>query len=367
MADLLYAHRRLGVRGWDTARGELYIRYGPAVYEEYVTGTAALLFPATGWYHIYAVNGTQIGVTFYDTVLNGLFYMPFTDNDFDLAAYTMPEDYEHNFGGRWLNPSMQVAAFSFSAPKDRTRAEVYLAVPADSLAAYSGSSLEVGTVVFDHEWNEMARREEMIDLDTAPKAGEAGRVLVHEVNLDLKPGDYFVATQVEGEGGEVVGTLTRDVLIEAFGSRLVQLSTPELAFAVGQEPGFGPFRKGDVSVLPNATGEVRGSEFVVLYFEIYNLTLSEGRSRYDIRYRIAPAAKEGRSVFARMGDAFRTRTFIESHLSEEGLSVQVNRHLTIDVGTLKAGHYAIDLEVTDIATGAKATRRIEFDRTPARP
>jgi len=361
MADLLYAHRRMGVRGWDTARGELYIRYGPAVYEEYLPGGSGLLFPASAWYHIYRVNGRKLGVTFFDTVLNGLFYLPFSKNAADLAAYTMPEGYEHHFGGRWLDPAVQVAAFSTA--EERTRAEVYLAVPVDSLAAYSGSSLEVGTVIFDREWNEMARREEVLDLDTVQVAGEAGRVLIHEINLDLKPGDYIVAAQVEGEAGAVVGTLTREVQIEGFGGPTIELSTPELAFAVAQEPGSERFRKGDLSVLPNATGEVRGGELLVLYFEIYNLTLIEGHSRYELRYRIAPGVRPGRSIFARMGDAFRTRTFIESHLIEEGFQSRVSRHLTIDVGALKPNHYALELEVTDIESGATATRRLDFERT----
>jgi hypothetical protein len=64
-----------------------------------------------------------------------------------------------------------------------------------------------------------------------------------------------------------------------------------------------------------------------------------------------------------MGDAFRTRTFIESHLIEEGFQSRVSRHLTIDVGALKPNHYALELEVTDIESGATATRRLDFERT----
>jgi GWxTD domain-containing protein len=362
MADLLYAHRRMGVRGWDTARGEMYIRYGPAIHEEYMTRTGSLLFSAPGWYHVYRVNGQRLGVTFFDTVLNGLFYFPFATNPADLAAYTMPESYEHKFGGRWLDPAVEVARFA--APGPHTRAEVYLAVPVDSLATYSGSSLEVGTVIFDREWNERARREEVLDLDQVPIAGEAGRVLVHEVNLDLEPGEYIVAAQVEGEAGAVVGTLTREIEVESFEGAALQISTPELAFAVAREPS-GPesFRKGELSVVPNATGEVKGSELLVLYFEIYNLTMLEGRSRYGIRYRITPAEKKERSVFARFGDAFRTRTFIESQLIEESPETTVRRHLTIDLSALPAARYGIELEVTDLETSTTAARRIEFERT----
>ncbi len=373
MADLLYAHRRLGVRGWDTARGEMYIRYGPPIYTEYTEGHAALI-SAPGWYHIYEVNGEELEVTFYDTALSGLFYLPFTalPTPADLAAYTEPEGYAHDFGGRWIAPAMQVAGFAGAG--SRTRAEVYLAVAVDSLAAYAGSSLEAGTVVFDREWNEVARREETLDLDALPTAGEAGRALVHEVNLELAPGDYIVSSQLEGDGGAVVGTLTRPVVLDRFDPGRLELSVPELAFAVRSDPGPEPFRKGGLSVVPNPTGEVQGSELLVLYFEIYNLETAGatetagaagGRGRYEVRTRIAPADRAGRSLFGRMADAFRTRTFVESSFQEESPGPTARRHLTIDVSALPPDRYRLDLEVTDLESGSTAARRLDFVRAAA--
>lgn len=394
MADLLYGHRRLGIRGWNTARGEMYVRYGAPIHEEYVQGSSALLFSIPSWYHVYRVGGRTLGATFYDTALNGLFYHPFTSTltSADVAAYTAPESYQHRFGGRWLQPAMHMAAFAGpsglaggpggpsagrglsggrgpsagrglnSGPP--TRAEIYLAVPVDSLAAYAGSSLEVGTVVFDREWKEVARRAETLDLDSAMVAGEAGRVLVHEVNLTLEPGEYIVATQVEGEAGAVIGTLSREVAVDRFGGDSLELSVPELAFEVGTGPAPEPFRKGDLCVIPNATGQVQGGERLVVYFEIYNLTGSEGQGicRYVLRYRIAPADRKGGSVFARMAGAFRSHSFIESHFEEESPTPSVRRHLTIDVSALKPDRYALELEVMDLVSGTEAVRRLEFSR-----
>ncbi len=384
IADLLYGHRRLGIRGWNTARGEMYIRYGAPIYEEYVQGSSSLFFSVPSWYHVYEVNGEELGVTFDDTALNGLFYFPFAGGATaaDLASYTAPQSYVHRMGGRWLALAMEVAAFAPAAGasldisfplRPPSRAEVYLAVPVDSLNSYSGSSLDVGTVVFDHEWIEVARRREVLDLDRAQVAGEAGRALVHQVNLDLDPGDYFVATQAEGEAGAVIGTLTEQVTIDPFAGDSLKLSVPELAFAVDRNAGAaGPedveaFRKGDLTVVPNPTGRVQGAEPLVLYFEIYNLALVDGQGHYSLRYRIAPADRRGRSVFARMAGAFRTRAFIESRFEEESSSRTVRRYLTIDVSALKADRYALDLGVTDHVSGRRVERRLEFSRAAGTP
>ncbi len=366
MADLMYAVPRFDRRGWETARGELLIRYGEPLYTEYIEGSRALFFSIPGWFHVYAAADGELPVTFYDMTLNGLFYLPFTQlpTASDLAAYEMPQSYAHDYGGRWITPAM--ATGGFKAGGGRTRAEVYLALSTDSLAVYQGTTLATGAVAFDPEWNEVARVEEIVDLDAAPIAGHAGRALVHQMNFDLRPGPYILASQIEGDAGAIVGTTTREIEVPPFGDGAIALSMPELAFAASAS---GPerFTKGGINVVPNATGEVRGPEQLVLYFEIYNLARSpgaEGRGHYSIRYRITPADREGKSVFARIADAFTSKTFIESRFIEQSADDVVRRHLTIDVSTLAADRYRLELEVGDLATGAVARRELHFRRSP---
>jgi hypothetical protein len=363
MTDLLYAHPRLGLRGWETARGEMYIRYGAPLYEEYNLGGIAGLIALPSWYHIYDVGGHPMAVKFYDVVLNGEFYLPYTmvPTAVDEASYTVPESHEHEYGGDWVE--LATAAGEFRGPVPATRTEVYLAVPVESLAGYHGSTLEVGTVVFDSDWYEVARSEDVLDLDQVTIAGDEERALVYQTNLALRPGSYWIASQVMGEAGSVVGTETREVRVGSFGHERLELSTPELAFSVDRA---GPrrFRKGEITVIPNATGEVRGDEVLVLYFEIYNLTEVDGRSHYSMAYRIAPRDREGRSLFERFASAFSAETFIESSFIEEGAGATVSRHLAIDVGKLPADAYQLDLEVTDLETGARASRTAEFSRAP---
>jgi GWxTD domain-containing protein len=367
-ADLRYAVPRFEKRGYDTARGEMLIRYGEPLYIEYIQGSRALFFSFPGWYHVYAAAGGQLEATFYDMALNGMFYYPFTGlpTGADLAAYKAPQSYAHDYGGRWITPALAVGEFKVDVA--RTRAEVYLALDADSLARYQGTTLAAGTVVFDDRWNEVARREEEVDLDQAHLAGAAGRALVHQVDFDLAPGSYIIASQIEGDAGAVVGTATRPVEIRRFGAVGLALSTPELAFAISRT-GPAPFTKGRLNVVPNATGEVRGEERLVLYFEIYHLVPAPaagaapgGQSRYEVHYRITPADREGNSILTRIGNALRAKTFIESSFFEEGAVPTVRRNLAIDVSALPPDRYRLELEVTDLVGGGTARRELTFRR-----
>ena len=368
LADLLYGLPRLGMRGWATDRGQMYIRYGAPAYEEFIQGDGGLVTPAE-WFYVYDLNGESLPVDFFDWTLNGNFIQPFTmtPTPANLATYTGPQAYAHDYGGLWITPAMQIGRFRGPAPESPVRTEVYLAVSAESLAFYRGSTLEFGAVAFDDEWQEVARTQEVVDLDTAPLAGEAERALVHEFHLALPPGTYNVASQVLGEAGAVVGTRTTEVEVGAFAPGKVALSEVEVCFSAGPD-GPARFQKGLLRVVPNPTGEVRGGEPLVVYFEIYNLTAAAaGGTRYSLHYRILPADKDGRSIFTRMANAFRSRNFIESSFVEEGPEGVVVRNLTIDLGSLPDDRYQLTLEVTDLETGMVAAREITFYRRGSKP
>jgi GWxTD domain-containing protein len=368
VADLLYGLPRLGLRGWATDRGQMYIRYGAPVYEEFIQGDGGLVTQPS-WFYVYDLNGESLPVDFFDWTMNGNYIQPFTmtPTPADLATYTGPQAYAHEYGGLWITPAMRTGRFRGSESDALPRTEIYLAVAAESLAAYPGSTLELGAVAFDADWQEVARTEEVVDLDSAPLAGESGRALVHQFDLALRPGTYTVASQVLGEAGAVVGTRSTEIKVGAFGTQALVLSEVEICFSAGPD-GAGHsserFRKGRLQVIPNATGEVRGKEPLVVYFEIYNLApIPAGGTRYTLHYRILPSDKEGRSIFSRMASAFRSRNFIESSFVEEGPEGVVTRNLAIDLGSLPNDRYDLLLEVTDLQSGAKAAREISFHRT----
>ncbi|MGD8395953.1 MAG: GWxTD domain-containing protein [Candidatus Eiseniibacteriota bacterium] len=385
MADVLYENPRLGLRGFETARGQMYIRYGEPLARRFVHGYVTNRLVPPRWVHAYDVDGEVMTVTFADYALNGRFYLLIDQfpTAADFAAYTAPQRYAHHYHGRWLDHRMAMAAFrprAAGAPRRPdearrghglspalTRQELYIEVPVDSLAAYGGEALQVDAVVFDEDWVEELRRSEVVRLDAAPRAGATAPRLVHQLALPLPPGDYRVATRVSGIGPAADSALAVEsnrvetLSVEPFTAHGLELSDLELAYRIGA-PRRGPFDKGEVEVIPNASRTYGAGELLYVYFEIYGLERIDGRARYRLDYRIRPASLASRTFFARIANAFRNKSFVRASVDEEAVDTQVGRYLAIDVEALPPDRYHLTLNVTDTANGNVVSRQVEFEK-----
>jgi GWxTD domain-containing protein len=380
MADVLYHNPRLNLRGFDTARGEMYIRYGAPLMRQFENGYVTNRLVPPAWVHAYRAGDDVFMVTFFDYALSGRFYRSINElpRYADLAAYTIPQDYVHDYPGRWLDHAMALAGFRQSSAA--TREELYLAVPIAALTGFAGGQLAIDAVAFNEVWEEEARVHELVRIDAAPVAGNDQRALVHQLELPLRPGSYRVSTQisgadpVSGKSPALFSTTTSELTVDGFAPGLA-LSDLELAFAVERAapPAVGAdggaaggdaarFAKGDVRVIPNATASFRDGELLYVYFEIYGLELGDDRAQYELSYRIRPADHEATTFFGRLANAFRNKSFIEAQVREESGASTVHRYLAIDVGSLPADRYRLTLRVTDLVNGATATRRTQFGR-----
>ena len=348
MADLLYRHRRLGVRGWDTARGEMYIRYGAPVHTEYTQGRCR---PHLGPGLVPRLRGERARARGH--LLRHGAERPVLPAVHRLADPRRPRGLHR-------------------APGVRARLRWPLDRPGG--CAWPGSPAKAGA--------------------PAPRGlpGRRRRLAGGLLGVEPRRGDRHLRSRVERggaarggarprrrAGGRRGGTRSRARDRSRARPRRLHRRQPApgrrgggggdaharrdarplrrgKARALGARarlrgrPGSGPepFRKGDLSVVPNPTGEVRDGELLVLYFEIYNLETegATGRGRYEIRYRIAPADRAGRSIFARMADAFRARTFIESSFVEESPGPTARRHLAIEASALPADRYRLDFAIS---------------------
>jgi hypothetical protein len=349
MADLYYDHPRYGLRGSNTVKGELMIRYGePLLREE--TLLPALL-------HYYRVRGGLMPVQFVS--LADRFYLPFEVEmaHVDYATYLAPQSYYYESPGRWLGHSVHQAGFRGAS--SLTRQEVYLAVPVDSLG--DATDLEVEVVAFDSGWVETARSELDLPVAKTTRAGRGARALVHQLEFVLAPGSYHLATLLRSPDGTLQGNLTQEIEVRDFAGSELTMSDLELAFATGG-PHRQRFKKGRAPVIPNATRVFEDQELLFVYFDIYNLRLEDGRGHYQLSYRIRPAPRHGDTLFGRLLDAMRLRTFVEARIIEESAGATASRYLGIDIDGLPADQYDLTVAVTDLRTGEATARTVRFER-----
>jgi hypothetical protein len=276
-----------------------------------------------------------------------------------------------------------MATASFRDQHGAPREELYLAAPTGPLAWFDGEWLTFDAVVFDEYWEEVARLSEQVPIDGAPRGGDDRRVLVHQLETSLPPGTYQVATQVSGGDADgdgrhsLMSTRTEELEVEAFPPTGLAVSDLELAHRIGTTgsgaagdgstgASAGTFDKGGIAVIPNAPGIYVDDEPLVVYFEIYGLTLGEGRAQYDLRYRIRPADLEKGGLWASLKNALRNKSFIEAQVSEESLAESTRRYLAIDVSALEADEYQLTLTVTDRASGQRVKRQVRFETLQTR-
>jgi GWxTD domain-containing protein len=339
LADAHYAHLRDGGRGAATTKGELLIRYGEPIIDDWE------LFPALT--HYYPMGTAVRRVDF--VYLAGTYYLPFTavPNAAELAVYLAPQSFAWSFGDRWLEHAVSQAGFR--GAHGRTRQEVAIAVPAAALAELDDPTLALELVAFDPAWEEVVRIEEPLSATSpAARAGAAGRAFVHRTELELAPGRYLIAAQIASTDGTLIGTQTQETLVRDLQGAGLALSDLSVAFD---------------GALPNATHAFLGEETLHVVFEVYGLTLRDDRARYALSYRIRPAPRFGTSIFGKLLDAMRLRTFVESSLVEESTTSTVSRRLGIDVSQLPADRYDLTIVVADLITGdAPVSRTVRFER-----
>ena len=307
LADLFFGQPGDSLRGWQTPRGALFVRYGPpesleftkASFEEgeamnavdtpllrrkakmNASATFRFLAPAQTWQ--YTFGGRTLGFTFIDPTLHDRFVAaaPQVIESFArLAPAVLTEGYHGNVRNCF------VTATGTRGEGGRTREALVIGLPAGNGIDDSWAGARLDVKVFDRTGQAVIG-----EVHTVPERsfrilpeGTALTVIARE--NPLPPGRY--TTEVKVTAGERAGTFARLVEVRSFGRDSLQISDLRLSFA----PAASDSSPGQADVAaPDPMGLVSRGTPLEVAFEVYNLTPGAGdRARYRIRYTILPLA-----------------------------------------------------------------------------
>ncbi len=370
-SDLYFTSDRTGLQGRYSDRGRSYIRYGPPT--DMATFIGENLRPNELW--TYHIGGNSFRLQFEDRFLNGEFGFPFDfepEKDGGSAARwqilvrQLPEFYVPEYEGKEIR--LIADACSFSRIPGETHQEIYYAVPGRDLDFWKGDDgwttlLERRIVVYDRDWRVVA--EESTTVTTEP-SGSLGLVrdasLVDQCFVDLKPGIYLAAIQVEDKAAGVLGVTEVGITARTFEGRDLEISDVELARSIETTGARGRFSKGSLRVEPEPSHSFPRSKPVNLYYEIYGLTLDEaGESHFRSTVRVIPLEVEedesfweaARRLFGRKPS---TPPHIASTFTHQFPSSAVPLHLSLDLATLRPGVYRVTVGVQDTIAGSTTSR-----------
>ena len=308
-ADLLYGAADLDLRGWDTQRGRIHVRYGlPQTDVVLLSNNRDLLANA---FNVWDYGDFRF--VFEDPFRNGEYrlYSPPADeigagtdpwlNDYAIRAKEtfreVPERYTYEAPGRQVEIPYLVNAFK--GEEGLTDLYVHYGVPITQydedreridVTANTGAFL-----ISDDRDILVERRRTIYGLPTAQVVPFAETNLWVDTQLmHAPPGQHAVSVEFETASGATVAVQRRDVDVPAFQPERLALSDVMLAYHVEETESGEPLGEADVvrrnlSIRPAPWSVFSQRQPVYLYFEAYGLRQGEGgQTDYEVDISLVP-------------------------------------------------------------------------------
>ncbi len=419
-ADLLYGSEDLNLRGWDTQRGQILVRYGiPHKDVILIPGSTSRIgtlgsapsdhaassapgdpgdqfhpdmpgpmesgmdmFAEANAFNIWDYG--EFRFVFEDPFRNGEFrlYSPSAKeiaqgvppwiNDYSIKAREtfakVPERYEYTAPGRQIELPYLVNAFR----GDEENADVYVhyGIPIQNEGAEGGTinvTANIGAFLISNQRDLLVERRRTI----YGLKGEQMRsfkdvsLWVDTQEMNAPAGTHQVSMEFETASGSTVAVQRRDVDVPDFAGDNLLLSDVLLAYGIeeayGEEESGGStiVRRG-LSIDPAPWSVFSVDQPVYLFFEIYNLHEDEsGRTDYEMEAQLTP--KDDRSGVAGFVRNLLGRTEgVAVGLPGSGTSSEEGHYLIMDASNQETGLYTLTLQVRDNVSGQTVEREKEL-------
>lgn len=409
-ADLLYGSSQLDLKGWNTERGSILVRYGVPQGDVVIiprsgsgvmmgtperTGTSvddeaqdvgvALnvgrfgsgwdMFEEANTYNIWDYG--EFKFVFEDPFRNGEFrlYSPSAQdisegaiayiNDYIIKARETiretPERYEYEAPGRQIELPYAVA--SFKGADGNTDVYVNYAIPITDAYDPSDEFINVtansGTfVVAENRDILVERRRTIYGLPTSQIVRfDESNLWVDTEHMSTPPGQHEVSVEFETAGGGTVAVQRREVEVHDYSSDRLAMSDILLSYRIEESFDGQPVSGSDIlrqglSIQPAPWTVFGTDQPIYIYFEVYNLTQdAEGVSRYEVEAELTP-----RETGSRVGRAFRNVFGGGGAGVSTGVPISVEatddgQYLILDAVNLESGLYTLKVTISDQVAG----------------
>jgi GWxTD domain-containing protein len=367
-ADFRWTIDEMELRGADTDRGDVYVRYGPPDFEMTIPGSTT-------------DSRTRLdgGVTLvwdYNSKLTFFFDLQpgfatgrvsmFDRNYVEQLRDAIPVSFANVPASRLLD-TIPIRITRFRSGADSSDAVIAARVPIDSLiraTALDRVPVDIDLRIFDQfvkvRGMESDQRVFARDSSNAP--------LDRAWTRRLGPGINVVrveALQADSKRGARAMTRLDPASNVGFGMSDVLLgSKPELRDGVTM-----PSRWRDIAITPNV-GSVARSSAIGLLWEMYDLVPRDGTTRYRVAITVEREDRMGAVGFAvrvldnlgkAVGRTQQSRDRITIAFERQGGAVPVLvEYLSLDMTQAPPGGYRLRVEVTDLANQKKTARNTVF-------
>jgi len=367
-ADFRWTIDEMELRGADTDRGDVYVRYGPPDFEMTIPGSTT-------------DSRTRLdgGVTLvwdYNSKLTFFFDLQpgfatgrvsmFDRNYVEGLRDALPVSFANVPATRLLD-TIPIRIARFRSGADSSDAVIAARVPIDSLVranALERVPVDIDLRIFDQFVKVRGMESDQLTFSRDSSNAPLDRVWSRR----LGPGINVVrveALQADSKRGARAMTRLDPTTNVGFGMSDVLLgSKPELRSGVAL-----PSRWRDIVITPNAGSFARNSS-VGLLWEMYDLTPKDGMTKYRVAITVERADRDGVTGFAvrvldnlgrAVGRAQQSRDRFTISFDRQGGALPVLvEYLSLDMTQAPSGGYRLQVEVTDLSNQKKTARNTEF-------
>ncbi|MBL0169264.1 MAG: GWxTD domain-containing protein [Gemmatimonadaceae bacterium] len=366
-SDFRWTNEDAGLRGADTDRGDIFVRYGPPELEMTVPGTSS-----------FQASNTDGGVTLVWAYASGLvffFDLPpgfgtarfaFVDRDnVEQIMSAMPVSWANIASTRQID-TIPVRVTRFRATADSADAVVASLIPIDSLVRgleLTSAPIDVDFRIFD----QFVRVKGVESVQQAVRPDSANAPMPRNWLRRLGPGINVVrveALQADSKRAARAMARINPDATNGFGMSDILLGDKPVL-----RDGVAPRRWRDVVIEPGIGSYGRGTS-VGLLWEMYDLVAREGASKYRVSLAVERADRTAAGrLAARVVDGL-GRTIGRPQVSRDKLTIAFDRSaaaagtlvefLSLDVSDSPPGTYRLRVEITDLGNGRRTSRLTEF-------
>ncbi len=364
-ADLRFSEPSTGLRGWETDRGIIYIRYGPPDVFSSFRGR-------TGVRKVWLYEG---GVVFMFVQPPGYFHSRFAGQYEYIASevrHAQPAKYDNIPSIPALYPvDMQIARFRGASP-EWVAVEVHAEIPFETLLLrqeLQSSEIETGLFLLN------ARGDRIVQ-QTQTRLVQYGDAVstnpIRSWRLMLPAAGKLVAAVEARDDVSWYAAAARDTFTaELFPADSLAVSDILLAERV-RPLAEQPRSRAEFDIVPNPSLAYASLQPVHLYYELYGLERdAQGFGSYEVQLTVRVARLHRGGGFAEiLGDIADAWGFtivgddrVELQFSREVDLSELDRvaeYLSLDLQTAPPGSYEITVRILDRLTGTLASRQRVF-------
>jgi len=371
LADVHFSVAWPETRGWNTERGELLIKFGWPLGIHDTMGDRPNDGREQSW--LYVIDGHIHEFLFVDERLNGNLRIPY-DRDVKLSFIRHSNNRSDIVPAAMPVPGdLDVVAFK----DDDLGATIYLAarVDADSLRALTShqgvGGFYLRAALFNDEWVAEHRLADTLSAGVVPWITRWSRRHYDVIRELQVPFDYYhIAFTFEDHRSLAQAQLRGDGDTHRFLGD--DLAMSDLLLQSDPPAGVAAIQRGSRRLVPNPGHLYTPGENLNLYFEVYGLSLDDGRSNYELTFAIYAAPEEPPPTWMRWARKVAewahvigpNAPAISQAFDRTGIEYRTEEEMLVDIDLLDPGRYQLVVTVLDRHTGELTAANVVFEKVP---